>query len=649
MKNTAGKARVVIEQVKPSIDGGAFPVKREPGEKVLVQANIFGDGHDQIQAILKYRKTGKAKWLEISMKHISNDTYQAEILVQEPGLFEFTVLAWIDHGLTWLNGFAKKAAAKEPLQVEIALGRAFLEKMAQKRRLSQKFIQQTIAFIDQAEQEQQILALLLGEQIREVFEKESLRENTTQSQVYSVLVERPKASFSAWYEFFPRSSSPDPKRSGTFKDCEKVLPFIAGMGFDTVYFPPVHPIGQSFRKGKNNNTTAKPGEPGSPWAIGSSAGGHKAINPELGSMKDFEHLLKTAQGLGIEIALDLAYQCSPDHPYVKEHPQWFRWRPDGTVQYAENPPKKYQDVLPFNFECDDWQNLWEELKSIITFWITKGVRVFRVDNPHTKPFKFWQWVLAEINNEYPEVIFLSEAFTRPKIMARLAKIGFQQSYTYFTWRENKAELEQYMHELCYSESRDFFRPNFWPNTPDILPMYLQNTAYTPSAIRFILASTLSSNYGIYGPVYELLENKPVAGKEEYLDSEKYELRHWDWKNKTPFHHLMTKVNQIRRQNPAFQTTFNYLACKTDNDSLMAFYKATGDNKLLTIVNLDPVHKQSGWVQLPLKEMNQEEGQILEMHDLLNDKTYHWDKEWNYVELDPKETLAHVFKITPYKR
>jgi starch synthase (maltosyl-transferring) len=650
MKNEAAQSRVVIEAVRPVVDGGLFPVKRIPGETVRVEADVFGDGHDHISVGLLYRKTGSgAKWKETPMVHCGNDVYSASFITEKTGLYEFAVHGWIDHGMTWLNGFSKKAAAGENMEVEIQIGLFFIEKMAAVKSTVQGFLYDTINLLKNKAHYRDAVQVLTGERIREVFESGTPRENISSSPVYQVLVERKKALFSAWYEFFPRSASPDPSRAGTFRDCELVLPLVAEMGFDTIYFPPVHPIGKSFRKGKNNSTTALAGEPGSPWAIGSSEGGHKSINPELGTISDFERLVKTAGKLGIEIALDLAFQCAPDHPYVKEHPQWFRWRPDGTVQYAENPPKKYQDVLPINFENDDWKNLWNELKSIVECWIEKGIRIFRVDNPHTKPFVFWQWLLSEIRKKHPEVIFLSEAFTRPKIMARLAKAGFQQSYTYFTWRETRHELDQYMQELCSSIGREFFRPNFWPNTPDILPFYLQNTGYAHSAIRLILASTLSSNYGMYGPVFEQLENTPMPGKEEYFNSEKYEVRHWDWQTRTPFHRLIARLNRIRNENEALQNTFNYVSCQTDQDKLYAYFKAAGENQLLIIVNLDPQYKQSGWVRLPLEALQISEGQVLELEDLLNNRIYHWDKEWNYVELNPEVSQAHIFRIKKYIR
>jgi starch synthase (maltosyl-transferring) len=563
-------------------------------------------------------------------------------------MYEYTVVAWIDHALSWHHGFCKKAEAGEKLDLELRIGAELLRKIAKKSKGEDAaWLNTTADLFENEEQYVNAVIIAKSDRLEDLIESLPLRENETVGQILPLVVEREKAQFSTWYEFFPRSASPDPARTGTFKDCEALLPLIADWGFDTLYFPPIHPIGVSHRKGKNNSTTAHPGEPGSPWAIGSHLGGHKAINPELGTMADFEKLVKAAKKQGIEIALDIAYQCSPDHPYVKEHPQWFRWRPDGTVQYAENPPKKYQDVLPINFETEDWENLWNELKSVIEFWIGKGINIFRVDNPHTKPFIFWQWIMAEMRRDHPQVIFLSEAFTRPKIMARLAKVGFQQSYSYFTWRQTKAELEEYLTELTQTELRDYFRGNFWPNTPDILPFYIQKTEHAHSAARYVLAATLSSNYGMYGPVYELLENEPMPGKEEYFNSEKYEARHWDWHTVTPFRELMRKINRIRKENAAFHTTFNIQFCETDNENLIAYYKISQDksNQVLTVVNLDPVNKQTGWVKLPETLMPAHEGHTLEMHDLMDDSHYRWNRQWNYVELDPQLISAHIFHIT----
>jgi starch synthase (maltosyl-transferring) len=648
MKGAIAKARAVIERIGPQLDGGQFSVKRIPNESLTVTAHIYGDGHDIVRALLLHRKVGEKKWIEEPFHEVDNDEWSGSFLTGKPGMYEFTVVAWIDHALSWHHGFCKKAETGEKLDLELRIGAELLRKIAaQSKGEDAVWLKKTADLFENEEQYVNAVIIAKSERLEDLIESIPLRENETVGQILPLLVEREKAQFSTWYEFFPRSASPDPARTGTFKDCEALLPLIADWGFDTLYFPPIHPIGISHRKGKNNSTTAHPGEPGSPWAIGSHLGGHKAINPELGTMADFEKLVKAAKKQGIEIALDIAYQCSPDHPYVKEHPQWFRWRPDGTVQYAENPPKKYQDVLPINFETEDWENLWNELKSIIEFWIGKGINIFRVDNPHTKPFIFWQWIMAEMRRDHPQVIFLSEAFTRPKIMARLAKVGFQQSYSYFTWRQTKAELEEYLTDLTQTELRDYFRGNFWPNTPDILPFYIQKTEHAHSAARYVLAATLSSNYGMYGPVYELLENEPMPGKEEYFNSEKYEARHWDWHTATPFRELIRKINRIRKENAAFHTTFNIQFCETDNENLIAYYKISQDksNQVLTVVNLDPVNKQTGWVKLPETLMPAHEGHTLEMHDLMDESHYRWNRQWNYVELDPRLISAHIFHIT----
>ncbi len=650
MKGSLAKARAVIEHISPQIDGGEFPIKRIPGEVVVVKADVFGDGHDLIGALLLHRAAGEKKWTEVKMRPLENDQWTASFLTRKPGMYEYTVVAWVDHALSWHHGFCKKAEAGEHLELELRIGAELLRRVAKKAQAADAtWLKNTAKLFEEEAHYKEALAIGCSERLEDLIESLPLRDNETAAPVYKLYVEREKAQFSTWYEFFPRSASPDRSRSGTFKDCEALLRVISELGFDTLYFPPIHPIGESHRKGKNNSTTALPGEPGSPWAIGSHLGGHKAINPELGTIEDFERLVKSANNMGIEIALDLAYQCSPDHPYVKSHPQWFRWRPDGTVQYAENPPKKYQDVLPLNFETDDWQNLWNELKSVIEFWISKGIKIFRVDNPHTKPFIFWQWIMEEMRRNHPEVIFLSEAFTRPRITARLAKVGFQQSYSYFTWRQTKKELTEYLTELTQTELREYFRANFWPNTPDILPYYLQKTGHTHSAARFVLAATLSSNYGMYGPVYEMLENEPMPGKEEYFNSEKYEIRHWEWFSSTPFRELIRKINLIRKDNAAFHTTFNIEFCETDNEHLIAFFKSTRDarNQILTIINLDPTSKQTGWVKLPATLMPAHEGQVLEMNDLMDNSRYRWNRQWNYVELDPRLLPAHIFSITAH--
>ncbi|HPK87166.1 MAG TPA: alpha-amylase family glycosyl hydrolase, partial [Atribacterota bacterium] len=455
------------------------------------------------------------------------------------------------------------------------------------------------------------------------------------------------AGFSARYEMFPRSCSAIPDSHGTFRDCLNWIPEIAEMGFNVLYFPPIHPIGQIHRKGKNNSIVAEPGAPGCPWAIGSEEGGHTAIHPQLGSLEDFQEVIRKAQEYGMEIALDLAFQCSPDHPYIKEHPEWFRWRVDGTIQYAENPPKKYEDIVPFNFETEQWQELWEELKNIVLFWIKQGVKIFRVDNPHTKPFLFWEWLISLVKKDYPEVIFLSEAFTRPKIMYRLAKLGFTQSYTYFTWRNTKQEFIDYLNELSQSEAKEYFRPNFWPNTPDILSEYLQTGGKPAFLIRLLLAATLSPNYGIYGPPYERFINRPLPEKEEYLDSEKYEIKHWAKDEvKESTREFFALINRIREENSEFQRVDNIRFLPVENNQLLYFAKFNeqGNDAILVVINIDPHYTQSGWVKIPLEELGIKPDQSFLAHDLLGGGQYIWQGEYNYVELNPQILPAHIIRI-----
>ncbi len=460
-----------------------------------------------------------------------------------------------------------------------------------------------------------------------------------------VAVARERAGCGAWYEMFPRSTSPIAGRHGTFKDCEARLPHIAEMGFDVLYFPPIHPVGRTNRKGKNNAVAAGPDDPGTPWAIGSEEGGHKAFNPQLGTLADFKRLLAKAEEYQMEIALDIAFQCSPDHPYVKEHPEWFIRRPDGTIQYAENPPKKYQDIYPLNFETERWQELWEELKSIVLYWAKQGVRIFRVDNPHTKPFQFWEWLIAEVKKQYPDTIFLAEAFTRPKVMYHLAKVGFNQSYTYFTWRNHKKDIAEYFTELTQTPVKDFFVPNAWPNTPDILHEYLQTGGRGAFMARLVLAATLSANYGVYGPAFELMENKPrEPGSEEYLNSEKYEIKHWDIDRPDSLKDLIGRVNRIRRENPALQRNRNMWFNATNNEQLICYSKHTADlaNIILVVVNLDPHNTQSGSVNIPLQAWGFDNEKPYQVEDLLTQKRYAWRGEWNFVELNPDVCPAHIF-------
>lgn len=641
MSQINGQQRVIIENVQPDVDSGRYPAKRTVGESVEVTADIFCDGHDHLRAHLMFRKEGSELWESVEMIHRGNDLWSASFKVLEKGFYNFTVLAWIDHFDTWYDGFKKKANAGVDVHTEILEGIVFLEKLSKGKDAVLKKAIKTLQG-DYAS----AIGFVLGEEFANIVHAYPLIEHAVMpDREWRVQVEHQKANFSAWYELFPRSASLEGKH-GTFRDVIRLLPRISSMGFDVLYLPPIHPIGKVNRKGKNNNVTSQPGEPGSPWAIGSDEGGHKSIHSELGTLDDYRKLIEEAKRIGIDIALDVAFQCAPDHPYVKEHPQWFRQRPDGTIQYAENPPKKYQDIYPFNFETEDWKALWEELLSVITYWIDQGVRIFRVDNPHTKPIPFWEWAIAEVNKKYEDIIFLSEAFTRPKIMASLAKSGFTQSYTYFTWRVNKQELEEYMSELVYGPSRNYFRPNFWPNTPDILPYHLQHQGENIFIIRLALAATLSSNYGIYGPVYEFHDNSPVPTREEYFDSEKYEIKHHDWKRTNRMTDIITIINRARKQHPALQSTWNMHLCFIENANIMAYLKATDDlsDIILVVVNLDPHAKQSGYVQLPKDVLKQGDSINVKLHDLMTEEQYTWTQEWNYVELDPYKMPFHLFKL-----
>jgi starch synthase (maltosyl-transferring) len=637
------RSRVIIENVVPQVEGGRYAAKRVEGEWVKVEADVFTDGHDGVSAVLMYRTKGSRKWIDAPMCPKGNDRFEAWFQCTQMGYYEFTVRGFINHTGTWQYDFRKRLTEKDEkeLAVQLEIGINHLEAIAKryaKAKAGAKKWQLALrsdgAYEAAASAElQQFLATWPLEEFA-----------TMHDQVLSVVAHRKRAGFSAWYSFFPRSAAKAGSNHGTFKDCEDLLPRIKEMGFDVVYFPPIHPIGYAFRKGKNNSLQIQPGEPGCPYATGNEQGGHKAILSELGTLSDFQSLVEKTKSMGMEVAMDFAIQCSPDHPYVKEHPQWFKWRPDGTVQYAENPPKKYQDVLPLDFECADWENMWYELKSILEYWISQGIRIFRVDNPHTKSFIFWQWCMEEIEKEYPEVIFLSEAFTRPRIMENLAKKGYHQSYTYFTWRNSKAELMEYMRELTQGPMKEYFRPNFWPNTHDINP-YITQSGHEPQFItRYFLAATLSSNYGIFGPSYELMVNAALPGKEEYLDSEKYEVRHWDWEHRNKLMHVIARINAIRNENEAMQYTNNYTECHTSCDQLMAWTKHYNGNNIICVVNLDAYNKQSGTVSLPLHALGIAEGESFVVHDLVTGDQYTWNGSTNFVELDPYRLPFHIFRV-----
>lgn len=649
MKELEGRKRVNIENVLPQLDCGKYPIKRVVNERVKVSADIFTDSHDQVKSSIFYRqvKKGKVKWLESPMSFVGNDHWEGSFVPEQQGRFQYTIGAWVDHFSTWQNGLRKKFEDLQDVQTDLLIGVDLIEKALENApSATKRKLKKAIQLLKSENHETKLVSYALSEEVSDLMYGLYEENMLTSYPALPLKVESELALFSAWYEFFPRSTSSTEGQHGTFKDCERILPEIARMGFDVVYLPPIHPIGISHRKGLNNATTAKEGDPGSPWAIGGLEGGHKAIHPELGSFEDFDSLVTEAKKLNLHIALDFAIQCSPDHPYVKKHPDWFKWRPDGTVQYAENPPKKYQDVLPVNFETEDWENLWKELKSIVDFWIGKGVRIFRVDNPHTKPFRFWQWLIGEVHSKHPDIIFLAEAFTRPRVMEKLAKIGFNQSYTYFTWRNTKEEFRDYLLELTETDRREYFRPNFWPNTPDILPISLEDKGEPSFIIRLILAATLSSSYGIYGPLFELGLNKAYPGKEEYIDSEKYEIKTWDWERDTKTKQLITRINQIRRANPALQSTWGIAFHESDNQQLLCYSKIDdeGQNKLLIIVNLDPLYTQSGWIKVPLEVFGLTDGDPYVLHDLIIDQRYSWRGDWNFVELRPNEMPAHLFRL-----
>jgi len=641
-----GLERVIVEHVTPEIDAGRFYIKRIAGETVEVEADIFGDGHDLVRGRVLYRHEEEADWQFVEMSLINNDRWTASFQTPKTGFYLYTVTGWMDHPLSWHHGFIKKYEDAQDMAVELLIGANFLEPMiAHASKPDGAAIKKLVKAFRDKKSYQTAVEQVLGEDVMRYIQLyPNLSHATTYSRELKVYVERAAAGFSSWYSFFPRSAAREFGKHGTFKDCEALLPRIAEFGFDVLYFPPIHPIGYNFRKGKNNNVNALQGDDGVPYAIGSSEGGHKDILKDLGTLADFKHLVKAAAGYGLEVALDFAIQCSPDHPYVKEHPQWFIWRPDGTVQYAENPPKKYQDILPVNFENDDWQALWEELKSILVYWCEQGVRIFRVDNPHTKSFNFWEWCIGEVQNAYPGTIFLSEAFTKPKVMKELAKLGYTQSYTYYTWRNSKHELIEYMTELTQSEMKEYFRPNFWPNTHDINPYSLQSGNQAAFITRFFMAATLSSNYGIFGPVYELMYHDPYPGKEEYLNSEKYEVRYWDWEQRNKLTTIISKVNAARKTNAALHITNNITFCDIQNDNIIAYYKEHGDNRLLCVVNLDPYSRQSGFVRVPLYKMGLHEGDQMRMFDIITGQYYTWSTELNYVELDPYNMPMHLFRI-----
>jgi starch synthase (maltosyl-transferring) len=642
-------SRVIIEGVEPEIDGGRFPAKRTVGEEVVVGADIFADGHDSLAAVVRYRHASTSSWSEAPMTPLVNDRWTGSFRVTQMGRYEFTLEAWVDRFASWCKELSKKAGAGQDVASELLEGAELVRRTADRAggadgdwlRL------QADALARGTDQAVRVQTALDPALVTVMARHADRGGGLVYPRALPVRVDRERARFGSWYEMFPRSATDEAGRHGTFKDVEKRLAYVAGMGFDVLYLPPVHPIGRSFRKGPNNSLTPGPDDPGSPWGIGGAEGGHRAIHPQLGTFADFDRLLARARDHGIEIAMDVAFQCSPDHPYVQEHPDWFRHRPDGTIKYAENPPKKYQDIYPIDFESSDWRGLWLELLDVVLFWAGRGVRIFRVDNPHTKAFCFWEWLIREAQQHYPDAVFLAEAFTRPKVMKYLAKSGFTQSYTYFTWRNNKHELTEYFTELTQTPVREYMRPNLFANTPDILPEFLQYGGRAAFQIRLVLAATLGATYGIYGPPFENCVGQAVRhGSEEYLDSEKYQVRHWDWDSPSVFREFIALVNRVRRENPALQYDHRLHFHPTDNEQLLFYSKTSPDlaNVILVVVNLDPHHTQSGWVRVPVADFGVPSGESYQVHDLITNARFLWHGESNFVQLDPNVAAAHILRL-----
>ena len=601
LEDLPGRLRVEVENISPRVGGGRYAIKRVLGEAVRVEADLVADGHDRLSASLMIRREGTGEVTTAEMSPEGNDRWSASFVPKQLGRYSVAVVAWVDDVSTFLDGFRKKVDADLDLSLELRTAADLVKNVAARAATGAHDRLASVArtLLDETKPQRARARVLLDSDVAEVARARSdLTLATRVDAALSVVVDPVRAGFSAWYEMFPRSCG-ESGSHGTFRDAEKRLPYVRELGFDVLYLPPIHPIGTTHRKGKNNQLTCEPDDVGSPWAIGAGTGGHKAIHPDLGTPEDFRRFVQVARSHGIDVALDIAFQASPDHPWVTDHPEWFIQRPDGSIQYAENPPKKYEDIYPINFQSEDWKNLWCELRSVFEHWIEQGVRIFRVDNPHTKSLRFWEWCLRSLKREHPDLIFLSEAFTRPKLMYNLAKAGFTQSYTYFTWRYSKADFEQYLTELTRTEVREYFRPNFWPNTPDILMPYLTEAGRPAFVARLVLASTLSSNYGIYGPAFELMERTPRPGAEEYLDNEKYQLRDWELEREDSLRHLIARINHVRRQHASFQRNDTLRFHHTDNDQLLCYSKHSDDDAFVVVVNLDPHHIQSGFVSLDL--------------------------------------------------
>jgi starch synthase (maltosyl-transferring) len=647
-----GRRRVVVGGVSPSVEGGRYPVKRIVGEPVVVEADLLVDGHDKLAGALLVRRRGDAAWRETPLQPLENDRWRAAFVPDAIGAWEVAVSGWVDRYATWAYGLRRKLEAIQDVELDLEAGAALFAAAAARAGGGDAERLKAIAAALRARGEAGPRAsLALGEEASSLMRAHPDRDAaTTQDPPLPLTVDPPLAAFSAWYEMFPRSCGPE-GRPGTLRDAEARLGYVAEMGFDVVYLPPIHPIGRTHRKGRDNSLVAEPGAPGSPWAVGGPEGGHKAVHPELGTADDLRRFVAAARRRGLEVALDVAFQTSPDHPYVKEHPEWFLHRADGSVQFAENPPKKYEDIYPFDFAGPAWQSLWQELRSVFLHWIDHGVRVFRVDNPHTKPIPFWHWCIQTLKDQHPELIFLAEAFTRPKLMYALAKVGFTQSYTYFTWRTSKQELTDYVRALAETEVKEFFRPSFWPNTPDILPEHLQFGGRAMFIARAVLAATLSPSWGVYGPPFELMEHVARPGAEEYAQNEKYQLRSWNLDDPRSLRPVLKRLNAIRREHPALHRLTGTVFHPTDNDALICYSRRSddGESALLIVVNLDPHHLQSGWVDLRLDALGIRADSSFQVHDLIGDGRYLWRGARNFVSLDPAAMPAQIFRLRHHVR
>ncbi len=644
------RTRIVIEQVYPELDGGRHAIKRVVGDVIEVEADVFGDGHDKIAAAIKYRAQDEPDWREAPMALVDNDRWAGRFPVHRNCRYFYTIEAWRDLFESWRGEIMKKHDAGLKVGLELIEGRRLIEKtLAEVKGADKKALQALLDELEAAGDDHgRQLERLLAEPVRALMRRAGIRTSASRYlHDLEVFVDRPTARFAAWYEVFPRSQSGDPNVHGTFRDVIRRLPYVEGMGFDVLYFTPIHPIGRKNRKGRNNTLTPGPDDPGSPYAIGSDEGGHDALHPQLGSFEDFHALVEAAHAHGLEIALDFAIQCAPDHPWIEQHPEWFDWRPDGSIKYAENPPKKYEDIVNVHFYRDALPSIWYELRDVVLFWIGHGVKIFRVDNPHTKPVPFWQWMIREVLDRHPDVIFLAEAFTRPKMMKQLAKVGFTQSYSYFTWRDTKQELTEYLTELTADEPKEYMRPNFFANTPDINPVYLQTSGRAGFQVRLVLAATLSTVYGIYNS-YELCEGTPIPGKEEYLNSEKYEIKAWDYDRPGNIRDYVARVNQIRRDNPALHEFTNLRFYNAFNDNILYYGKMTAarDNIVLIAVNLDPHHAQAAHFEVPLWELNLPDWAEVEVEDLFSGQRFTWHGKMQHLWLDPNVNPCAIWRITP---